>query len=60
MKVTKDTLRELIKQVIDEMSDDEIITSEIVSNTTANVAGYDGPLQKKPVKRKLSKKKDKD
>lgn len=55
MEISKETLRELIKQVIDEMTnDEEILASEV--NTTADVAGYDGPLTKKICKRKIKKK----
>ena len=57
MEISKDLVRELMKQVIDEMSEEEeILTSEI--NTTSDVTGYDGPLTAKIKKRKLSKPKN--
>lgn len=55
--MNKDTLRELIKQVIDEMSEDEdILTAEITN--TGDVAGFDGPLTTKKITRKMKDNKE--
>jgi len=49
-----DYLKNLIQQVIDEMSDEEeILTSE--TNIAGDVAGYDAPIGVKTNKRKLNR-----
>lgn len=52
--MTKDEIKALVKQVIEDMSNEYGIATEIdaVGNTTANIAGYDAPLGAK-LKRKL-------
>ena len=51
--MNRDFIEELIKQVIDEMNDDEeILTQE--TNVAGDVAGYDAPLTKKIQHRKFA------
>ena len=59
MKITKSELREFVKQLIDEMFDDEEILASEVENSTSNIAGYDAPWGAK-IKRKMSKPEDDD
>jgi len=49
----REFIEELVKQVMDEMIDDEdILTSE--TNVTGDIAGYDAPLTKKMQQRKFA------
>jgi hypothetical protein len=52
--MTRDDIKEMVKQVISDMTTEYGLASEItaVGNMTANVGGYDGPLGKVS-KRKL-------
>ena len=55
----KDFMKELIKQVMDEMFDDEeILTQE--TNVAGDIAGYDAPLSSDILKRKFDKNEDED
>jgi hypothetical protein len=52
--MTKEDIKELVKQVIEDMSNDYGLASEMtaVANTTANVGGFDSPMGPK-IRRKL-------
>jgi len=52
--MTRDEIKALVREVIIDMSNTYGIATEMtsVANTTANIAGFDGPLGPK-IKRKL-------
>lgn len=57
MNLSKDQIREFVKQILDEMlEDEEILTQE--TNVSGDISGYDSPFMKTQKRKKHKKEKD--